>query len=397
MRDERQRVGGAAHASTAKAGVAAAEREPQRDQSADRRRGRGHRGGPSHWIPTLLTSKNRGPGGEAGVVMDYAGGQREYRAWAATVPNLRLFHQPWWLDAVCGRSAWSGVVVEERGRSAAMPFALRRRRGLLLSTMPPLTPYLGPVVQDNRHVLSATGESDYLDLVSRLIQRLPPVDLLSLNLGPGSPSWVPFHWHGFMGATRFTYVLPEPGDRDSVLGGCSSSTRGKIRKAERVVHLEEGLGLDVLLHVVGLSFARQELRSPYPEEALLRLLRACESRDQVRLLSAVDSEGRVHAGCLLAWDEDSMYYLMSGADPQLRQSGAMSLILAESITLAGSMGRQFDFEGSMIESIAQFFRGFGGTATPFMHVRRSSRRFRVLDSLRDTALAVRGRPPRPGW
>jgi phosphatidate phosphatase APP1 len=44
----------------------------------------------------------------------------------------------------------------------------------------------------------------------------------------------------------------------------------------------------------------------------------------------------------------------------------------------------FDFEGSMIEPIERFFRGFGAVQTPYFHVSRSSSKlFKALKMLRD--------------
>ena len=60
------------------------------------------------------------------------------------------------------------------------------------------------------------------------------------------------------------------------------------------------------------------------------------------------------------WDENSAYYLMGGGDPDLRNSGAASLVLWEAIKHASTVTGKFDFEGSMNESIERFFRGFGG-------------------------------------
>src|SRR5260370_7073664 len=81
-------------------------------------------------------------------------------------------------------------------------------------------------------------------------------------------------------------------------------------------------------------------------------------------------EGRIHAAVYIIWDDRSAYYLMGAADPELRNSGATSLLLWEAIQFAATVTRSFDFEGSMIESIERFFRAFGAKQKPYFHISR---------------------------
>jgi hypothetical protein len=59
---------------------------------------------------------------------------------------------------------------------------------------------------------------------------------------------------------------------------------------------------------------------------------------------------------------------MGGADPDLRNSGAHSLLLWDSILFTSRFVKKFDFEGSMNENIERFFRAFGGRQMPIMNV-----------------------------
>ena len=88
---------------------------------------------------------------------------------------------------------------------------------------------------------------------------------------------------------------------------------------------------------------------------------------------------------MLVWNEHCAYYLMGGGDPELRSSGATSLAMWQAIQFAATVSRIFDFEGSMIEPIERFFRGFGAVQTPYLsltHVR--SKRVAVALGLRST-------------
>ncbi len=74
---------------------------------------------------------------------------------------------------------------------------------------------------------------------------------------------------------------------------------------------------------------------------------------------------------------------MSGSDPDLRSSGALSLLMHEAIQFAATVTQRFDFEGSMHEPIERFFRNFGATPKQYFQVRGYSRRASVLQGFRD--------------
>jgi hypothetical protein len=74
----------------------------------------------------------------------------------------------------------------------------------------------------------------------------------------------------------------------------------------------------------------------------------------------------------LVWDAESAYSLMSGNDPRLRSSGAISLLRWEAIKFAREVTRRFDFEGSMLEPVERFFRAFGGRQVRFARLARGA-------------------------
>jgi lipid II:glycine glycyltransferase (peptidoglycan interpeptide bridge formation enzyme) len=71
------------------------------------------------------------------------------------------------------------------------------------------------------------------------------------------------------------------------------------------------------------------------------------------------------AGVYVVWDARKMYYLIGGMDPAHKTTGAMSLLIWEALQMAADMGLQLDLEGSMQQSIARFFAGFGAKAQAY--------------------------------
>ena len=107
------------------------------------------------------------------------------------------------------------------------------------------------------------------------------------------------------------------------------------------------------------------------ESVLKNLLKTAISRNQCKWFIAQDEKEQNHAGVLIVWDENSAYYLLGGSDPNLRNSGAMSLCMWEAIKFASTVAKKFDFEGSMIESVERFFRAFGAEQKPYFHITKT--------------------------
>jgi hypothetical protein len=290
-----------------------------------------------------------------------------------TGADRTIFTEPWWLDAVAP-GAWGEAVVEKGGRVAArMPWVRARRRGRTLLVTPPLTKMLGPWIRAEPGRTTSRLEREK-DLMTELIDALPRFDAFEQNFHPSITNWLPFHWRGFDATTRYTYVLPSLADLDAVWSGTRQNVRTDVRKAAKKLTIRDDLGLDAFLDVHGKTFDRQEMAMPYGRDLVERVDAACAERGRKKTLFAVDADGAVHAAAYVVWDAGSAYYLMGGADPALRNSGAGSFVLWEAVKFAATVAPAFDFEGSMIEPIERFFRAFGAEQRPYFHVTKTSSR-----------------------
>jgi hypothetical protein len=301
-----------------------------------------------------------------------------------------LFDEPWWLTAVAP-GQWDAVEIEHAGHVVArLPYVIRRRAGLTMITMPPLTPRLGPwVAPSNAKPARQLGQQK--DLITELIQMLPAHHYFSQHFHHSVTNWLPFHWQGFEQTTRYTYVLDDLSDVESIWAGLEHNVRTYIRKAQKQLQVRTDLDLDKFLETSTLTFTRQGKKHPYPGDLVRRVDAACAARAARRMFFAEDAQGRIHAVGYLVWDSRSAYYLMSGADPALRNSGAASLVLWEAINFAATVTPRFDFEGSMIEPIEQFFRSFGSRQVPYFRVTRAGRLMGLAIAGREGVHALLGR------
>jgi Acetyltransferase (GNAT) domain len=240
-----------------------------------------------------------------------------------------------------------------------LAFTYRRRLGLRILSQPPLTPFCGPWIKSfpGKPATRTSREDDVLD---RLIAALPPHDVFRQRFHYAVRRWLPFHWAGLRQSTQFTYVIINLVDLDRIWVGLRENVRTQIRKAQKMLSVDHEGDVETLLGALRLTFRRQGLDMPYSADLVRRLDRACAAQGARRILVARDASDRVCAATCMVWDDQSAYSLISGNDPEHKSSGAMSLLLWESIKLAREVTGRFDFEGSMMRPVERFFRAFGG-------------------------------------
>jgi hypothetical protein len=292
-----------------------------------------------------------------------------------------IFQQPWWLDAVAP-GHWDEVTVERDGRVVArLPYVMRGRRRLRVLTMPPLTQTLGPWVERSA-AKPARALSEEHELLALLESALPAADAFVQHFSPTMLNALPFHWAGYRLELQYTYRLEGLRSEEALWDGLRSNIRREIRKARSRVEVSDNVALDRFHAIWAKTFSRQGLRTPVSLVELERLDAACAARGARTMLCASDDAGRVHAVSYVVADEHAAFYLIGGGDPELRTSGASSLLMWESILRARAVTDVFDFEGSMLRPVERFFRSFGSRQTPYLRVSRARAHARAALALR---------------
>ena len=293
-----------------------------------------------------------------------------------------LFQKEWWLEAVAP-GQWDVVVVKKGDELVArLPFVIEKKYGFTILTQPPLTPMLGPWLRAT-NAKHSKQLSTQKELIWELLKKLPRHDLFSQSLHPSITNWLPFYWEGFEQTTRYTYLLNELSNLDVLWDGFNEQVRRNIRKAQSKVTVKMGLDVERFLDINEKTFLRQQRKLPYSRELVKRIDSAARDQNASQIFYAEDSTGRIHAAIYILWDEQSAYYMMGGEDPELRNSEASSLLMWRAIQFASNVTKVFDFEGSMIQPIERFFRGFGTKQVTYSHITRASKKLKVLQHMRE--------------
>ncbi len=288
--------------------------------------------------------------------------------------DICLYDQPFWLDAVCeGRENWDVLLTEEHGEIiAALPFHHKQRLGLTYVTMPKLT-------QRNQiWIQHAQDESTEEHIVrenqsySQLIKQIETMDISVYQqcLSQSDAYSQPFDKMGYNQSTLYTFCVDSPYDLDGAFRNFAKSTKQAIKRAGQAAEITEFDDIDLFYKLNTMTFERQHMRNPVSRELIVRLYNACKEHNAVKMLCAKDAFGTICDVLFLVYDAKAVYSLMSGSRPDKRGNNFMTALDYEGIKFACDTGRLYDFEGSMMEGVANYNRAFGAEMRPYYSVKK---------------------------
>jgi hypothetical protein len=294
-----------------------------------------------------------------GTVLRFLSPQ-EYAQWDALVdisPQGSVFCRSWWIAAACGEIRILGYF-ENGSLIAGIPLYFRKRYGIPICTMPSLTHTWGVVIGPLAGKLTSVS-SRQAEILSAFAERLADEPVFIQHFHSNLQNWVPFYWKGFKQTSKVTYVLEDLTDLDRIWDNMRENVRREIRKAlKRNIRIEP-CTWETSYDAMTATLARQGLPPSCPKAQYQKLCEAAQKNNAGQCFAAIDPEGRVHAAAFLVWDTHRAYYLTGGSNADLRNSGAMSLLLWHLIKTAAQTSTIFDFEGSMVQQIERFVRSFG--------------------------------------
>ncbi len=291
-----------------------------------------------------------------------------------------VFEQPWWLDAVAP-GKWHEIIIPgKNGESLGrMVYVEESLYGISYLGLPPLTQQMGPwfALPSNLKPVKALHKTKLvLDALIAQIAEEKNVDLAFHN---SFQYILPFVWSGYHVIPSVSYVIEDLSDIDRVYGGMESKLRNLIKNARERYSVEDRVCCEEMISLVESTFAKQGRKSPLSRQLIQRIYDASEKHRARKLLGARDKEtGNLVAVAFFLYDEHTCYYLLGGKDYSQKTDGSQELLIFEGIRFAASVSREFDFEGSMIPGIENFFRGFGGRPRIYFQVRRGSFVFMLL-------------------
>ncbi len=120
--------------------------------------------------------------------------------------------------------------------------------------------------------------------------------------------------------------------------------------------------------VAAVKKAQQEKGVIHPDElyhAAHRIIYNCLHRGKGVIMSAEGTDKQLEAAIFFMFNGMDMINLMNVTTPVGKEKGAMSYLLDAVIQRESNKRKFIDFEGSSVEGIARFYKGFGALNVPY--------------------------------
>lgn len=284
-----------------------------------------------------------------------------------------VFAEAWWLDAATGSlDGWQANLLrgDDGAVRAAWPMPVRHERAGTVATGAAYTPFLGPLLPDREPGVARVSAD--VDLLEQLATELAGHAHVEAACMPELDYWTPLSWHGFEQTTRTTWRVTAGATRDEVRAGMRKGTRSTLSAAERDELVVSPGTIEELLEACAATFERQD-GANVPNAAVLgRVARAALQHERGEILTVRTPIGELASAGLFVWDDRFTWNLANGRVAHSTVTGAPTLLLWHAIGAALDRGTGFDFEGSMLQPVERFVRGFGGEPVSYSVVRRSS-------------------------
>lgn len=284
--------------------------------------------------------------------------KEEYTKRLLECSHWHLFQHPMWWDALAAQ--WDVICIHYKSETIYLPFSIEKKWGVRILRNPHLIPYLIPFTN---HSWTANEKSE---IASLLLQQLPMVDVLSIDLWPDyAMSELPSGFECDAKRTNLIKLTQE----EEVYSHFKPALKRQIRKAERSLKVYERDAIEdfILLHQK--TFDKQDQLMQVPATAYRQAWDVCKTLHCGKLFFIEDAQSAKHAALFCVYDNHCAYYLAGGTDAQYYGSGAMSNLMWHAIRFSLNHSIPlFDFEGSMLPNVNRFFQNFGPHEVSYPHL-----------------------------
>ena len=285
---------------------------------------------------------------------------RQYHTLYDVQETPLLFAAPWWLDLTSSKGKWDAVIIKSQDSDSysALAFHQTHIRGLSAVITPPLTQWV-PIMHSPNSTVHLPA--DWMDS----IPSSSVFDLAIKNL--------PAQNQDFPKArivTRYSYILPFGPDFGKMTEGYNEGLRRNLKQAESKFSVQSSDDIKTFVSLCHATYTQRKIKSPWWVEALLPSVASALLQKNTGQLSFVLRDKTAIGSTLTAWDGTMSYYIAGGRIGSEDSVSAHALLMHSAIVQAHQHGRSFDFEGSMVSGIANFFQSFGAKPVPYHQVTR---------------------------
>ncbi|MDP8241071.1 MAG: GNAT family N-acetyltransferase [Candidatus Hatepunaea meridiana] len=286
-----------------------------------------------------------------------------------------VFSLSWWLRTTLSNKFEISVIKDGDAFKAAFIHSYFRGNTKIIRN-PIFSPFQGVLLGKSHRLKYSAYLSDQMDYLRILIQTLPQDGKIDVLCHPNFTNWLPFYWANYKQTTRYTYIVEPLFDEKQLFKNIRSNVRTDVNKAKRKgLIVEESMDFDLFWEVIQKTYFRQDKYPPIRKSYLEKLYRESHARGYGKILTSFDEYRKPYATLFYVWSFGTAYFIISGADPDIRNVGSSSHIYWNGLLDAAKVAERVNFCGSMMPQVETLLRAFGGKQTPYFSISKDNTPF----------------------
>ena len=197
--------------------------------------------------------------------------------------EIPLFMQAWWLDAT-SKENWDVIFAKIHDEIVGFfVFSYQKKLGKTIVTNLPLTQYSGPYIFYPKNLNKSDIHSFENKVYTSIIEQLNSknIDFIEINCHHSFKNWQQFFWSGYKQTTKYTYILENISNKDTLLKEMSYSQRAKrIKKAKNDYYFSLELSAEEVYDFYKSNLKDLDKTIFYSKGFFLRLYNAANERNQ---------------------------------------------------------------------------------------------------------------------
>ena len=284
-----------------------------------------------------------------------------YRSLCELHREIPLFMQAWWLDAA-SKENWDVIFAKIHDEIVGFfVFSYQKKFGKTIITNLPLTQYSGPYIFYPTNLNKSDKHSLENKVYASFIEQLNAknIDFIKINCHHSFKNWQQFYWNGYKQTTKYTYILENISNEETLLKEMSYCRRRKIKNNKTPYRISLDLSPEDFYDFYKEALLLQGKKIFYSKEYFVGLHNASKNREQGQIISLYNEKDELLTAVWVIWDKEKAYHMIQANNKKC--SEYTTLLLWEILNFLKDKTKNYDFEGSMIKGIALRDQSYGAT------------------------------------
>lgn len=284
-----------------------------------------------------------------------------------------VFSSADWMKIYSSKLTFCGIFDNGTRIVAAFYYYSDTIAGISYLHCPPFSPYNGFVSElSSKNYAAQKGEmKKIMEIIAEYFDKFSFKSIVKISFPSECVDMQPFIWQKFKVIPNYTYQISLHQTLEEISAKMTTERRNDIKKATKDgVVVEKITDYSIVQKLIENTYDRKSMKvnGPMLNKILFDFANSENSFAFVAFLNGIPI-----STVFCIYDKNMAYYLLGGYDAENKHSGAGALAVWNAIQYSKSLNlNAFDFEGSMIQPVEKFFRGFGGDITPYYVINKAN-------------------------